>query len=263
MGEIAMSKMLLVGLAGIAVLTMAGDVQTTCAREPAAVFDRGVLEEKLHLLKKQAYRTGLAIHMSMLFAAIDDKYLPKEFLEEYSAEFLDGYAAVYADSPKYPTTVIVARKNKKPKTPYVYLFQVDFSRNTQARKVAPTKKYVTCIGKHPGKRRPTNGMDKKNMITPEGIFWVDWMCKNEKKAKRKPSNWKDLGPRTISMEAPGDRSPNDDIALHGSTKNIKRKRHFRRTFGCLRMYNEGVIDLYDRLTRREPEGVGAIVIVTP
>lgn len=211
-----------------------------------------------------AWRARLEAHCKLLFASIDEKHLPRGLLEQYMEEFLDGYATEFADSPKYPNTVVVANKNNGKKTrPYVYLFEIDVSRKNRAKKVAPRKKYMTAIGEHAGTHRPTDGLDKKNKITPEGIFWVDYMCVNAGNVKKKPSNWKALGPRTISMQAPGTRSPNDDVALHGSKPNVQWTIGQRRTFGCLRLFNKDIIDLYDRLMKREPEGVGTIVIVTP
>ncbi len=59
-----------------------------------------------------------------------------------------------------------------------------------------------------------------------------------------------MGARALSL----DRS---EIAIHGTTRAMRASIGTAASYGCIRMLNEDVIDLYDRVT------VGAPVIMTP
>jgi len=205
--------------------------------------------------QRSDYRDKLREHCSKkLFARIPGKYVEQAFFEEYLEEFVDGYAEKFGEDPLYPTTVLVGDKSRR----RVFLF--DLQKDSGEGAADPTRRYKVAIGKHKGKRRTVAGLSKEEMITPEGIFWVDKLSDDPPKDY---SNGKDLGPHVISMEAPGDRSPEDDIALHGSKPRVQWTVGKARTFGCLRMYNKDVTELCELLLERERKGIGALVVVTP
>lgn len=63
-----------------------------------------------------------------------------------------------------------------------------------------------------------------------------------------PSN--PMGARAIALDR-------DEIAIHGTTRAMRASIGAAASYGCIRMRNEDVIDLYDRVQ------VGALVVMTP
>jgi lipoprotein-anchoring transpeptidase ErfK/SrfK len=63
-----------------------------------------------------------------------------------------------------------------------------------------------------------------------------------------PSN--PMGPRALTL----DRS---EIAIHGTTQSMRRSIGTAASYGCIRMYNEDIVDLFDRVQ------VGAAVLAIP
>ena len=59
-----------------------------------------------------------------------------------------------------------------------------------------------------------------------------------------------MGARALTLALP-------EIAIHGTTRSMRRSIGQAASFGCIRMYNEHVIDLFDRVR------VGATVIALP
>ena len=157
----------------------------------------------------------------------------------------------------FPETILVTDKSSFT----TYLF--DLSSENAYRSngtLRYTKKFKVGTGKQEGKKRSVAGLNKKEKITPEGIFWVDRIVDKPEKVY---SNGAYLGPRVISTMAPGERTPNDDIAYHGTTRRTQRTIGSAKSFGCLRMYNPEVVELYDRLDQQRQHGKGTIVIITP
>src|ERR1700683_1298797 len=58
-----------------------------------------------------------------------------------------------------------------------------------------------------------------------------------------------MGPRAITLDR-------DEIAIHGTTAAMRASVGTAASYGCIRMYNEDVIDLFDRVR------VGAAVVMT-
>ena len=63
-----------------------------------------------------------------------------------------------------------------------------------------------------------------------------------------PSN--PMGPRALTL----DRS---EIAIHGTTQSMRRSIGSAASYGCIRMYNEDIVDLFDRVR------VGTAVVAIP
>ena len=63
-----------------------------------------------------------------------------------------------------------------------------------------------------------------------------------------PSN--PMGPRALTL----DRS---EIAIHGTTKSMRRSIGTAASYGCIRMYNEDIVDLFERVA------VGTAVVSLP
>jgi lipoprotein-anchoring transpeptidase ErfK/SrfK len=59
-----------------------------------------------------------------------------------------------------------------------------------------------------------------------------------------------MGARAITLDR-------DEVAIHGTTSTMRASVGTAASYGCIRMYNEDVIDLYDRVQ------VGANVVMTP
>ncbi len=59
-----------------------------------------------------------------------------------------------------------------------------------------------------------------------------------------------MGARAIALDR-------DEIAIHGTTRAMRASIGAVASYGCMRMRNEDVIDLYDRVQ------VGAVVVMTP
>jgi lipoprotein-anchoring transpeptidase ErfK/SrfK len=59
-----------------------------------------------------------------------------------------------------------------------------------------------------------------------------------------------MGARAITLDR-------DEVAIHGTTRKMRASVGTAASYGCIRMYNEDVIDLYDRVS------VGAEVVMTP
>jgi lipoprotein-anchoring transpeptidase ErfK/SrfK len=59
-----------------------------------------------------------------------------------------------------------------------------------------------------------------------------------------------MGARAITLDR-------DEVAIHGTTAKMRPSVGTAASYGCIRMYNEDVIDLYDRVS------VGANVVMTP
>ncbi len=59
-----------------------------------------------------------------------------------------------------------------------------------------------------------------------------------------------MGARAIALDR-------DEIAIHGTTRAMRASIGAAASYGCIRMRNEDVIDLYDRVQ------VGALVAMTP
>ena len=59
-----------------------------------------------------------------------------------------------------------------------------------------------------------------------------------------------MGARAIALDR-------DEIAIHGTTRAMRASIGAAASYGCIRMRNEDVIDLYDRVQ------VGALVVMTP
>src|ERR1700685_1622922 len=58
-----------------------------------------------------------------------------------------------------------------------------------------------------------------------------------------------MGPRAITLDR-------DEVAIHGTTAKMRASVGTAASYGCIRMYNEDVIDLFDRVR------VGAAVLMT-
>ena len=58
-----------------------------------------------------------------------------------------------------------------------------------------------------------------------------------------------MGARAITLDR-------DEVAIHGTTAAMRASVGTAASYGCIRMYNEDVIDLYDRVS------VGAEVVMT-
>lgn len=54
-----------------------------------------------------------------------------------------------------------------------------------------------------------------------------------------------MGPRALTL----DRS---EIAIHGTTRSMRRSIGSAASFGCIRMYNEDIVDLFDRVSVGTP-----------
>jgi lipoprotein-anchoring transpeptidase ErfK/SrfK len=59
-----------------------------------------------------------------------------------------------------------------------------------------------------------------------------------------------MGPRAITLDR-------DQVAIHGTTATMRASVGTAASYGCIRMYNEDVLDLYDRVS------VGAPVLMIP
>ena len=59
-----------------------------------------------------------------------------------------------------------------------------------------------------------------------------------------------MGARAITLDR-------DEVAIHGTTATMRASVGSAASYGCIRMYNEDVIDLYDRVS------VGAPVVMVP
>ena len=59
-----------------------------------------------------------------------------------------------------------------------------------------------------------------------------------------------MGPRAITLDR-------EEVAIHGTTATMRASVGSAASYGCIRMYNEDVIDLYDRVS------VGAPVVMIP
>jgi lipoprotein-anchoring transpeptidase ErfK/SrfK len=59
-----------------------------------------------------------------------------------------------------------------------------------------------------------------------------------------------MGARAITLDR-------EEVAIHGTTSTMRHSVGTAASYGCIRMYNEDVIDLYDRV------GVGTPVVMTP
>ena len=59
-----------------------------------------------------------------------------------------------------------------------------------------------------------------------------------------------MGARAITLDR-------DEVAIHGTTSHMRASVGTAASYGCIRMYNEDVIDLYDRVR------VGAQVVMVP
>ena len=59
-----------------------------------------------------------------------------------------------------------------------------------------------------------------------------------------------MGARAITLDR-------DEVAIHGTTRKMRASVGTAASYGCIRMLNEDVIDLYDRVS------VGAAVVMTP
>jgi lipoprotein-anchoring transpeptidase ErfK/SrfK len=59
-----------------------------------------------------------------------------------------------------------------------------------------------------------------------------------------------MGARAITLDR-------DEVAIHGTTRKMRASVGTAASYGCIRMYNEDVIDLYDRVS------VGAAVVMVP
>jgi lipoprotein-anchoring transpeptidase ErfK/SrfK len=57
-----------------------------------------------------------------------------------------------------------------------------------------------------------------------------------------------MGPRAITLDR-------DEVAIHGTTRTMRASVGTAASYGCIRMYNEDVLDLFDRVS------VGAPVIM--
>ena len=58
-----------------------------------------------------------------------------------------------------------------------------------------------------------------------------------------------MGARAITLDR-------DEVAIHGTTSTMRASVGTAASYGCIRMFNEDVIDLYDRVS------VGAPVVMT-
>jgi lipoprotein-anchoring transpeptidase ErfK/SrfK len=58
-----------------------------------------------------------------------------------------------------------------------------------------------------------------------------------------------MGPRAITLDE-------NEVAIHGTTAQMRASVGTAASYGCIRMYNEDVIDLFDRVR------VGAVVLMT-
>ena len=63
-----------------------------------------------------------------------------------------------------------------------------------------------------------------------------------------PSN--PMGPRALTLNR-------SEIAIHGTTRSMRRSVGTAASYGCIRMYNEDIVDLFDRVQ------VGAAVLAIP
>lgn len=215
------------------------------------------LVKRFRHMPENAQRWFLTGFTRDLLGRVPDRYLGKEFIDTYIDEFVRGYLE-YFDPPTLPPEVILVA-NKEARR--VHLFDLaPRSAAEEGPKPVLLRTYKVAIGKHHGTHRTSTGLNPDEMVTPEGIFWVDDMV-NEPVGKYR--NGPDLGPRVISLRAPGKRSPYDDVALHGSKPKVQWTIGKARTYGCLRMYNEEVIELYNLMSDTPSGGIGVLVIITP
>ncbi len=203
--------------------------------------------------------------------------VPKHFIELYFDEFFSSYYEFLSKHQTnadgnicMPNIVIVTNKSLF-RTDYFDLTNInlnaaDSDTNTNNpgcgldEGISPQKTYKVAVGKQDGDKRTIAGYNPNDRVTPEGIFWVDLITD---KPEDVFSNGKYLGPRAISTMAPSQRSPKDDIVFHGTLPNVQWTIGMPKSFGCLRMYNKDVTDLYERLNNSPCKGIGAIVIITP
>ncbi|HEY8580123.1 MAG TPA: L,D-transpeptidase [Beijerinckiaceae bacterium] len=59
-----------------------------------------------------------------------------------------------------------------------------------------------------------------------------------------------MGPRALTLDR-------EEIAIHGTTPSMRRSIGTAASYGCIRMYNEDIVDLFERVT------VGTAVIAVP
>ncbi len=59
-----------------------------------------------------------------------------------------------------------------------------------------------------------------------------------------------MGARAITLDR-------FQVAIHGTTKKMRRSIGTAASYGCIRMYNEDVIDLFDRVR------IGTLVLMIP
>jgi hypothetical protein len=181
--------------------------------------------------------------------------VPKDFVAAYFEEFADDYVKKIGTECSLNVVLVTDKSEFK-----TYYFDLTSENNKKAEVLIPDAVYTVGTGKQKGTKRTIAGYNPKDRVTPEGLFWVDMITD---KPTEVYSNGAYLGPRVISTEAPGQRSPNDDIAFHGTLDNVQWSIGTPRSFGCLRMYNNEVIDLYERLNRTPCNGKGAIVVIMP
>lgn len=220
------------------------------------------------------YKLRLEEHLNSLFASIPQKYIPNGFMDEYFKEFFESYFEDYKKYRFLPKAVVVVDKSKvcrkdKPeikgckKSYYLYYFNFD------SKKTQPEKSYEVGIGKDKGKTRAETKGDVK--ITPEGIFWIDEMVIDPvsyyKKVFENDAGKKGIGKyygsRLIGFKVPQNRSYDELIAFHGTTTEAQWTIGKARSRGCLRMYNNELIDFYEILLRQDNKGEGILVVITP
>ncbi|MFH1440343.1 MAG: L,D-transpeptidase [Candidatus Woesearchaeota archaeon] len=244
------------------------------------------------------YETLLEAHIRNMIASIPDKYVPKGFTDRYFDDFFENYIKVYGHNRIFPEAIIVTNKSVKRGTDHVHQKYRDRRKRRDgtytnsvynyygrtrvfipshyfafsSEEVKPLKTYRTTSGKHQGERsviatleeikafeklKPKERREKYGItearITPEGLFWIDQINENPKSQ---------YGPATISIMPPESRKlEEDNTAYHGS-KESKSRGGFP-TFGCIRMPNKDVAELYTTLTSLENKGIGTLVIITP
>ncbi|MBI4983660.1 L,D-transpeptidase [Candidatus Woesearchaeota archaeon] len=173
--------------------------------------------------------------------SLPEKYISKDFVDKYFDEFFSDYSLTFNSQKCLPNLIVVNKSKFK-----AFYFG--------ANETETKKTYSVGTGAHIGKKRTIAGFNRKDRVTPEGIFWVEELVYEPTK---KYSNGVNLGPRVISVKSPGKRSPYNDIALHGTSHNVQWTIGLPRSFGCVRMLNEEIIDLYNS------SAVGDLVIITP
>jgi hypothetical protein len=161
----------------------------------------------------------------------------KAFVDEYLGELVDALQREPSGAARGVAAVIVV--SKKGRTASYF----EASPPGLVRKTT----YRIGVGRHRGKRRRIAGLDPRDQVTPEGLFWVkevamdaQALCHRYRWDKgRRRGFCAVYGPSMLLLGAPQGRAPADEIAFHGTKPTP--------SSGCIRMSSRGVRDLAARV----------------